>query len=42
MTSRGPMYSTYISAGSDMIQFTGRPQMALGDPLNIHPKANQD
>ena len=36
------MYLTFVSVGSDMIDFTGRPRIALGNPLNIRPKAEQN
>ena len=35
------MYHIYMSVGSDMIHFTGRPQTALVDPFNAYPKAKQ-
>ena len=38
MTSGVPMYLTFVSVGSDMIDFTGHPRIAFGNPLNGHPK----
>ena len=42
ITLRDPMYHTYMTAGSDMIHFTGHPQIALGNPLKASPKAEQN
>ena len=30
------MYLTFVSVGSDMIDFTGRPRIALGNTLNTN------
>ena len=43
MTSRGPMYLTFVSVGSGMIHSTGRLQIVLGSNLfSTRPKADQN